>query len=104
MSLDEETRAFVEDCIKKLRWVLVNLSLHNGGAMMQTELANLMDLGKVALGGLIDRLEANGYVRRRTEPDDRRVAPDRVQNMARARTRAAARRTTRQDSYRSGAD
>src|SRR6202040_2575879 len=39
-------------------WVLANLSRHNGGGMMQTELSKVMDVGKVTLGGLIDRLDA----------------------------------------------
>ena len=54
-------------------WVLANLSRHNGGGMMQTELSKLMDVGKVTLGGLIDRLEASGYVERQPEPGDRRA-------------------------------
>jgi MarR family transcriptional regulator, transcriptional regulator for hemolysin len=54
-------------------WVLANLSRHNGGGMMQTELSKVMDVGKVTLGGLIDRLEASGYVARQPEPGDRRA-------------------------------
>ena len=54
-------------------WVLANLSRHNGDGMMQTELAKVMDVGKVTLGGLIDRLEARGYVERRPLPGDRRA-------------------------------
>ena len=54
-------------------WVLANLSRHNGKGMMQTELAKLMDVGKVTLGGLIDRLEASGYVARQADPADRRA-------------------------------
>jgi MarR family transcriptional regulator for hemolysin len=54
-------------------WVLANLSRHNGGGMMQTELSKVMDVGKVTLGGLIDRLEASGYVERQPEPGDRRA-------------------------------
>jgi MarR family transcriptional regulator for hemolysin len=54
-------------------WVLANLSRHNGGGMMQTELSKVMDVGKVTLGGLIDRLEASGYVQRQPEPGDRRA-------------------------------
>ncbi|HMK85065.1 MAG TPA: MarR family transcriptional regulator [Steroidobacteraceae bacterium] len=54
-------------------WVLANLSRHNGNGMMQTELSRVMDVGKVTLGGLIDRLEASGYVERRPEPGDRRA-------------------------------
>jgi DNA-binding MarR family transcriptional regulator len=54
-------------------WVLANLSRHNGQGMMQTELAKVMDVGKVTLGGLIDRLEAGGLVKRQPDPTDRRA-------------------------------
>jgi MarR family transcriptional regulator for hemolysin len=54
-------------------WVLGNLSRHNGSGMRQIELSKVMDIGKVTLGGLIDRLEASGYVERRPEPGDRRA-------------------------------
>lgn len=40
---------------------------------MQTELAEMLDVGKVTLGGLIDRLEAGGWVVRRADKADRRV-------------------------------
>lgn len=52
-------------------WVLAYLSRSDG--MAQSELAAQLDLGKVALGGLIDRLEAAGLVERRPDADDRRV-------------------------------
>ena len=54
-------------------WVLANLSRDNSRGMMQTELAKVMDVGKVTLGGLIDRLEASGLVRRQADPTDRRA-------------------------------
>ena len=55
-------------------WVLANLSRHDSAeGMMQTDLARLMDVGKVTLGGLIDRLEASGYVARRPDRTDRRA-------------------------------
>jgi MarR family transcriptional regulator, transcriptional regulator for hemolysin len=54
-------------------WVLGNLSRHDGSGMRQIELSKVMDIGKVTLGGLIDRLEASGYVERRPEPGDRRA-------------------------------
>ena len=54
-------------------WVLANLSRHNGEGTMQTELAMVLDVGKVTLGGLIDRLEASGYVERKSDPHDRRA-------------------------------
>lgn len=52
-------------------WVLANLSRHDG--MIQSDLANVLDLGKAALGGLIDRLEATELVHRRPDENDRRV-------------------------------
>lgn len=52
-------------------WVLAFLSRDDG--MAQSKLAEELDMGKVGLGGLIDRLEAAGLVERRPAPDDRRV-------------------------------
>lgn len=52
-------------------WILAYLSRRDG--MIQTDLANVLDLGKAALGGLIDRLEAAGFIQRRLDDSDRRV-------------------------------
>src|ERR1700730_4739488 len=52
-------------------WVLAHLSRRDG--MMQTELADSLDVGKASLGTLIDRLEAGGFVERREDPTDRRA-------------------------------
>ena len=52
-------------------WVLAFLSRADG--MSQVALAEELDLGKVALGGLIDRLEKTGFVSRRHDVEDRRV-------------------------------
>ncbi|MBB35075.1 MAG: MarR family transcriptional regulator [Hirschia sp.] len=54
-------------------WVLTNLSRNSSNEMMQTELANVLDIGKVALSGLLDRLEASGFVERKADPTDRRA-------------------------------
>jgi DNA-binding MarR family transcriptional regulator len=54
-------------------WVLGHLSRAKGEPMSQVELARLLDVGKAALGGLIDRLERTGYVVRLDSPTDRRV-------------------------------
>lgn len=54
-------------------WVLSNLARHHNLEMKQTELADILDIGKVALGGLLDRLEAAGYIERRADPVDRRA-------------------------------
>ena len=53
-------------------WVLTNLSRHDGEGYMQVELARLLDVGKVTLGGLIDRLESSGLVVRVPDKVDRR--------------------------------
>lgn len=52
-------------------WVLAHLSRHDG--TIQTDLANVLELGKAPLGGLIDRLETSGMVERRSDPVDRRA-------------------------------
>jgi DNA-binding MarR family transcriptional regulator len=54
-------------------WVLAHLSRARGEPMSQVELARLLDIGKAALGGLVDRLERAGYVTRLASPEDRRV-------------------------------
>jgi MarR family transcriptional regulator for hemolysin len=41
--------------------------------MSQVGLADELDVGKVALGQLIDRLEKTGFVSRRADDEDRRV-------------------------------
>src|SRR6204780_3258313 len=51
-------------------WVLAFISRKDG--LPQTQLANELDVGKVALGQLIDRLESAGFVARRADPADRR--------------------------------
>lgn len=52
-------------------WVLAFLSRSDG--MSQVALADELDLGKVALGQLIDRLEKTGFVSRRADDGDRRI-------------------------------
>jgi DNA-binding MarR family transcriptional regulator len=53
-------------------WVLANLSRRNCDGISQIELARLLDVGKVTLGGLIDRLEESGFVIRVPDKQDRR--------------------------------
>jgi DNA-binding MarR family transcriptional regulator len=52
-------------------WVLAYLSRHDG--MIQSDLAAMLDLGRAALGGLIDRLESSGLLERRADAQDRRA-------------------------------
>jgi DNA-binding MarR family transcriptional regulator len=52
-------------------WVLAHLSRRDG--MIQSDLAAALDLGRAALGGLVDRLEAAGLLERRADASDRRA-------------------------------
>jgi DNA-binding MarR family transcriptional regulator len=52
-------------------WVLAFLSRRDG--MKQTALASDLDLTRVAIGGLLDRLEVGGFVERRTDATDGRA-------------------------------
>lgn len=52
-------------------WVLAFLSRRDG--MTQTALAADLDLTKVAVGGLIDRMETGGFVERRADERDARA-------------------------------
>ncbi|MET0184950.1 MAG: MarR family transcriptional regulator [Achromobacter sp.] len=52
-------------------WVMAHLSRHDG--MSQSDLADVLELGRAALGGLVDRLEATELVRRESTPADRRT-------------------------------
>ena len=52
-------------------WVLAHLSRHDG--MMQTQLAEVLDVGKASLGDVVGSLEAAGLVDRRTDPSDKRA-------------------------------
>jgi MarR family transcriptional regulator, transcriptional regulator for hemolysin len=52
-------------------WVLAHLSRHDG--MMQTQLADVLDVGKSSMGSLLERLEASGYIERRADATDKRV-------------------------------
>ena len=70
-------RSAFDRCAKHLNmtrsqwWVLAYLSRKDG--MTQSQLAEELDLGKVAVGGLIDRLEKSTLVRREADASDRRV-------------------------------
>lgn len=52
-------------------WVLSFLGRRDG--MTQTALAADLDLTKVAIGGLLDRMEGSGFVERRADPRDGRI-------------------------------
>lgn len=54
-------------------WVLANLFRHGTDGVMSSELAKMLDVGKVTLGRLIERLEKAGYVYRRPDKSDGRA-------------------------------
>lgn len=60
--------------VTRSQWsVLATLSRVGRDGMMQVDIARHMDVGKVTIGGLIDRLEAGGFVERRLDAEDRRA-------------------------------
>ena len=52
-------------------WVLTHLYREDG--LTQTKLAELMEIEKPSLGRLLDRLEAKKWIRRESDPHDRRA-------------------------------
>jgi MarR family transcriptional regulator, transcriptional regulator for hemolysin len=52
-------------------WIITFISLHHG--LSQVALAEELNMGKVALGGLVDRLESAGMIERRPDGNDRRM-------------------------------
>ena len=53
-------------------WALANLS-REGEGITQSQLAQALEVGKVTIGGLLDRLEAAAYIVRKADRDDRRL-------------------------------
>lgn len=72
-------RTFFDQALKPLGitraqwWALGNISRHAEDGMIQTELAHILEMGKVSVGGLIDRLEEAELVYRKADTVDRRV-------------------------------
>ena len=54
-------------------WVLANLSRHEEEGLIQSDLARFLEVGKVTIGGIVDRLEESGHVMRKSLSEDRRV-------------------------------
>jgi len=59
------------DLTRSQWWVLNHLFRHDG--IRQSELADILEIERPALGRLIDRLESSGWVRRQPDPEDRRA-------------------------------
>ena len=58
--------------LTRAQWqVLAHLKRKDG--QRQNELADLLEVQPITLGRLVDRLEADGWVERRNDPEDRRA-------------------------------
>lgn len=70
-------RTVIDEAFKPLQvtrsqaWLMAYISRSDG--LTQSALAEQMNLGKVAVGGLIDRLEKSKMIERRADPTDRRM-------------------------------
>ena len=58
--------------LTRSQW-LVLTRLHRNPGASHSELADMLEVEKPTAGKMIDRLEANGWVERRSEPDDKRI-------------------------------
>ncbi len=58
--------------LTRAQWIALAALLQQDG-LTQTELAFMLDMGRAPLGTLIDRLERDGWVERKPDPEDRRA-------------------------------
>ena len=58
--------------LTRAQWRMI-LQLNRRNGQTQSELAHVLDMGKVSVGGLIDRLEESHWVERQADPKDRRA-------------------------------
>jgi len=58
--------------LTRAQWLALT-RLHRRPGASQSELADMMEVEKATIGRLIDRLEAKGWVERRSQAGDRRV-------------------------------
>lgn len=58
--------------LTRSQWLALT-RLHRRPGLSQSEIADLLEIEKASAGRLIDRLEENGWVERRADPNDRRI-------------------------------
>lgn len=60
--------------ITRSQWSMLSaLSRSGNTGMTQVDLARLLEIGKVTVGGLLERLEATGHIERRADSSDGRA-------------------------------
>ena len=65
-------RRAVKFGLTRAQWRATKMLYHREG-LRQTELAELLEMEPIAVGRMIDRLQAAGFVERRPDPKDRRA-------------------------------
>lgn len=65
-------RRAVKFGLTRAQWRATKM-LHHREGLRQTELAELLEMEPIAVGRVIDRLQAAGFVERRSDPRDRRA-------------------------------
>ncbi len=65
-------RRAVKFGLTRAQWRATKMLYHREG-LRQTELADLLEMEPIAVGRVIDRLQAAGFVERRPDPRDRRA-------------------------------
>lgn len=65
-------RRAVKFGLTRAQWRATKM-LHHREGLRQTELADLLEMEPIAVGRVIDRLQAAGFVERRPDPHDRRA-------------------------------
>ncbi|MDE1892858.1 MAG: MarR family transcriptional regulator [Pseudomonadota bacterium] len=65
-------RRAVKFGLTRAQWRATKM-LHHREGLRQTELAELLEMEPIAVGRVVDRLQAAGFVERRADPRDRRA-------------------------------
>lgn len=58
--------------LTRAQWVVI-ARLHQRPGLSQSEVADILEIEKASAGRLIDRMEAKGWLERRSDPNDRRI-------------------------------
>lgn len=68
----EIDRSVKQQNLTRVKWLALQ-EIYNEPRLKQSELAEKLGLGPAAVGRLVDRLEKRGFVKRHSDPGDRRA-------------------------------